>query len=344
MSPRLSLEKRIEIVLLYAKFENFEEVRRQFQKRFNSKPPSFSAIRDLVKKFKETGSVHDKIRPGRNRTVVTQQAVQTVSETLSENQNLSVRMGALKIGMKPSSYYKAVLESGLRAFRPTQVVDLSEDDFDRREQFCEMLLARFDENPHLVDKIIWSDESLFKLNGVINRHNSCYWATSNPNIVLPVPDLREGLMVWCGVTSAGLIGPYFFDGTATAARYLDMLRDFVWPRVKHKGLSFQQDGAPPHYSVAVRNWLNEKFPDRWIGRRGPIEWPARSPDLSPPDFFLWGYLKNIVYKDRPTTLDVLRERITQACAEIPIEICQKVCRSVSKRLEECRAQGGRQQL
>ncbi|EZA51886.1 hypothetical protein X777_09189, partial [Ooceraea biroi] len=35
----------------------------------------------------------------------------------------------------------------------------------------------------------------------------------------------------------------------------------------------------------ARNILNESFPDRWIGRGGRISWPARSPDLTPLDFF-----------------------------------------------------------
>ena len=32
-----------------------------------------------------------------------------------------------------------------------------------------------------------------------------------------------------------------------------------------------------------------------MGRRGSHEWPARSPDLTPCDFFLWGWLKEQVY-------------------------------------------------
>ncbi|GBO16076.1 hypothetical protein AVEN_938-1 [Araneus ventricosus] len=38
------------------------------------------------------------------------------------------------------------------------------------------------------------------------------------------------------------------------------------------------------------------FPRRWIGKGGPIQWPPKSPDIAPPDFFLWGYMKNIVYQ------------------------------------------------
>lgn len=55
--------------------------------------------------------------------------------------------------------------------------------------------------------------------------------------------------------------------------------------IDEENLFFQQDGAPPHYAMPVRNWLNERFPGKWIGRRGAIEWPPRSPDLTPLDFF-----------------------------------------------------------
>ncbi|EZA48610.1 hypothetical protein X777_13623, partial [Ooceraea biroi] len=48
----------------------------------------------------------------------------------------------------------------------------------------------------------------------------------------------------------------------------------------------------------ARNILNESFPDRWTGRGGRISWPARSPDLTPLDLFLWGHLKNEVFLTR----------------------------------------------
>ena len=132
------------------------------------------------------------------------------------------------------------------------------------------------------------------------------------------------------------------DESVNGESYLKKLQEFVWPQVKGRRLYFQQDGAPAHYSLIVREWLDQKFPGRWIGRRGPIEWPARSPDLTPPDFFLWGYLKNIVYKDRPSTLDELRDRIEQACEDIPKKMCDRVCKSMGDRLKRCREAKGKQ--
>jgi len=51
------------------------------------------------------------------------------------------------------------------------------------------------------------------------------------------------------------------------------------------------------------------FPRRLIYLRGDVEWPARSLDLSPCDVFLWGYLKEKVFKHRPRSLEDLKERI-----------------------------------
>ena len=57
----------------------------------------------------------------------------------------------------------------------------------------------------------------------------------------------------------------------------------------------QHDGAPAHFDRNVRNHLNVTYPNRWIGRGGPVPWPARSPDLTPLDYFLWGSMKSLVY-------------------------------------------------
>ena len=82
-----------------------------------------------------------------------------------------------------------------------------------------------------------------------------------------------------------------------------------------------QDGAPPHWSRAVRKWLDRKFPGRWIGRGGPVRWPARSPDLTPCDFFLWGFLKSKVYGTRPRDMEELRERLISDFDEVTAEMC-----------------------
>ena len=105
--------------------------------------------------------------------------------------------------------------------------------------------------------------------------------------------------------------------------YLDMLQNFVIDQLP-PGLIFQQDGAPPHYYRQVRGFLTENFPDIWIGRSGPVAWQHRSPDLTPLDFFFWGFVKNVVYQgDRTTTLQELKGRITNVAALVTLQMLQK---------------------
>lgn len=103
---------------------------------------------------------------------------------------------------------------------------------------------------------------------------------------------------------------------------------------------FQLDGAPPHHANIVREYLTLLFGNNWIGRAGPIQWPARSPDLTPCDFFLWGYMKNKVYARRVLDVNELRERIIQAAAKIPRDMIRRATHSVIRRARMCVEKGG----
>jgi len=87
--------------------------------------------------------------------------------------------------------------------------------------------------------------------------------------------------------------------------------------------------------------LREMFPGRLISLRGDMEWPARSPDLSPCDVFLWGYLKEKVFKHHPRSLEDLKERIQQEIDSIPPELTQRVMKNFRERLHQCVANDSR---
>ncbi|KAK9510942.1 hypothetical protein O3M35_005613 [Rhynocoris fuscipes] len=55
---------------------------------------------------------------------------------------------------------------------------------------------------------------------------------------------------------------------------------------------FQQDGATCHTARETLQLMHETFPGRVLSRFGDQNWPPRSCDLTPLDFFLWGYLKS----------------------------------------------------
>jgi hypothetical protein len=102
-----------------------------------------------------------------------------------------------------------------------------------------------------------------------------------------------------------------------------------------QNIMYQQDGAPPHNSRIVRQTLNEKFLRRWIGRGGPIGWPARSPDLTPMDFFLWGHIKQYAYKEQIEDRDELEDKIIEAFATITPDMVLNATTSLLRRAQLC---------
>jgi hypothetical protein len=123
-------------------------------------------------------------------------------------------------------------ELGLKPYRPQLLHALNEDDPDRRCEFADTLLNLFADDSSLIDRIIWTDESIFKLNGHVNRHNCVYYATENPHIVISQEMNTPGVTVWAGIWSGGIIGPFFFRDTVTAESYLQKLEDEIVPAIK----------------------------------------------------------------------------------------------------------------
>lgn len=110
-------------------------------------------------------------------------------------------------------------------------------------------------------------------------------------------------------------------------------------------LIFMQDGAPPHHTANLHDWLNQNFPGRWMGRTSanliaPLYWAPYSPDLTPCDFFLWGYIKSKVYRTQPESLEELQRRIEQVFAELPQEMVDRAIDAYVHRLEKVIEVGG----
>ena len=63
-----------------------------------------------------------------------------------------------------------------------------------------------------------------------------------------------------------------------------------------------------------------------------LEWPPRSPDLTVPDFILWGYSESEVYASKPKTIDELKCDIRAEIAAITPEILANVMQNARKKL------------
>ncbi|GFT81425.1 transposable element Tc3 transposase [Trichonephila clavipes] len=105
-------------------------------------------------------------------------------------------------------------------------------------------------------------------------------------------------------------------------------------------LWFQQDGAKCHTARAAIDLLKDTFGDRLISRFGPVIWPPRSCDLTPLDYFLWRYVKSLVYADKPQTLHHLEDNMCRVIADIRPQMLEKVIENWTSRLDYIRASRG----
>ena len=294
MAHKVTIEQRIFCVKETYALNNINQVCRDFENKFGTSV-RWHTVKAIIDRFEEHGSVLDKPRTGRPVSATSDDNSSSVREALIQTPRNSLRRLSQELNLTRMSVQQIIRKLGFKLWRPRLVQELSEDDPDRRLQFCELFQDNFAENLN----VIWSDEAQFKLNGEINRHNCVFYAEENPHEIFTKSVNSPGVIVWAAICPSRLIGPYFFPDTVNGNSYLHMLETFAFPQIRAGDdagdMWFQQDGAPPHCATAVRNRLSEEFPRRWIGRRGEMEWPPRSPDLTPMDFAVWGIVKEKVY-------------------------------------------------
>ncbi|GFW30524.1 uncharacterized protein TNCV_454621 [Trichonephila clavipes] len=190
---------------------------------------------------------------------------------------------------------------------------IHQNDHQARRRFVEWAQNEIAVVPDFHKRILFSDEAHFWLNGYVNKQNCRIWSEANLQVYVETPLHPEKLTVWCALWAGGIIGPYFFKNdeghnvTVNGDRYRAMITNFFIPELNNhdvQELWFQQDGATCHTARATIDLLKDTFGDRLISRFGPVNWPPRSCDLTPLDYFLWGYVKSLVYTDKPQTLTI----------------------------------------
>ncbi|KZC12688.1 hypothetical protein WN55_04156 [Dufourea novaeangliae] len=320
---RPTLEERYQIIQIY--IGNQSSIRatyrqlREFYSAHNS--PSEQAIRRTMDRFRTTYSLNDAITPTRQRNVRTEENIAAVNESVEEDRNLSIRRRSQELGLCPSTTWKILRK------------DLGLHDHHTRRSFADWALGQLETDPLFYRKIVFSDEAHFWLNGFVNKQNCRIWSERNPQETLQTPLYPEKSTVWCGLHAVvGIIGPYFFKNeaggrvTVNGDCYRTMINDFLFENmddIDPDEMWFKQDGATCHTATATIDLLKSKFNDKLISRNGPANWPPRSCDLTPLDYFLWGHVKSLVYADKPATIDALEANIIRVICDRMGQQCSK---------------------
>lgn len=313
--------------------------------------PSRSTLHRLVTKFETTGSVNNQPTPVRRRNARSAENIAAVRESVRENPRQSIPRRSQELGLSQTSTWRILRRDlGLHPYKIQLTQELKVNDHRQRRVFADWALEQLEADPDFGRKIIFSDEAHFWMNGYVNKQNCRIWDDANPHEVVQVAMHPEKVTVWCGFWAGGVIGPYFFENVAGKAitvngeRYRSMITDFLWPKLNDMDVAdmwFQQDGATCHTAHATMEILHERFEGTVISRGGDVNWPPRSCDLTPLDFFLWGFLKSQVYANKPQTTDALKANIRHAIDQIQPDLCARVVENWTSRMRATkRSRGG----
>ena len=247
-------------------------------------------------RIRETGVLRT-ARPDASRpcSVWTTQFEDTVLQRTEDNPSTSTGAIAIDLNTSNANVWNVLHEMGMQPFKIQKVQDLSANDFPQHVAFCQWYLHQIVNIPDFHTSVLFTDEATFTREGIFNSHNSHVWDFVNPKATgVFRHQHRFTINVWAGIVHDHLIEPYLLPNRLGGGNYIificnilpEMLENV--PLQVRQHLWFQHDGDPAHIALDVREYPNNVFPNRWIGRGGPIQWLPRSPNLTPMDFFFWG--------------------------------------------------------
>ncbi|XP_022917996.2 uncharacterized protein [Onthophagus taurus] len=339
-----------DMVCIYAqeKFNGREACRRYLLKYPNRRQPNHKLFKNWYDRLGETGSFRPKRNTGRPKKISVDEEDEVLVR-VSNNPKVSSRRLSAATGLSKSSILRILKKERLYPYHFVPVHALLPTDLRVRLEFVNFIKNRQNFDPSFIANILFTDEATFTRSGVFNFKNYHVWETENPHMTRQRHFQHEfKINVWCGIIGNYVLGPRELPNNLNGHNYLQFLQNQVDDMLAELPLNiwtvmwFMQDGAPPHFSRQVRDYLDMNFPRRWIGRGSHYTWPPRSPDCNPMDFCVWGFVKSLVYKDNPETREELWQKIVKAVDIIRNEqILFNIRRSFSKRIGKCiEANGG----
>jgi len=305
-------------VLDYHTIKSVVTVQRAFRVTYAKDPPTDKTIRAWYKQFTENGCLCKQKSKGCPLTA--EDDVERVRTNFLHSPKKSKATAAKELSMSKTTVWM-VLRKRLvyKPYRVQMVQQWSDENHRHRLHFCFQLQDLMSSDDHFLEKVQFSDEATFNVSGAVYLRMSEY-GDLKTHMAMWTINVTPKVNVFCAVSTQKVYGPFFFaEETVTGMTYLDILQLWLMPQLPNiPTFIFQQDGSPAHFHCEVRQYLNTFLLGRWIGRASGSDqplllWPPRSPDITPYDFFLWGYIKDRVFVPQlPRDLADLKARIIAA--------------------------------
>jgi len=299
---------------------------------FDVDAPDPRTILTNLDKYMENGTVENIAGRGAKRTVRTPEMIKRINDIISRNKATSVNSIAVQAGLSRSSAQRILHEEEYISYKVKSVTPLTQTHKIHRIMICKW----FKRWNKYQDRIVWySDECLFTLNPSGYEKNLRTWDKTNQHETIEKNIRKFHVQVWAAVSTEGNILWEFQSGIQTAKTYKQLLKRQL-PKMNFELAYFQHDGASIHYSYKVRRFLQKHYKHHWIGRRCPEKrWPARSPDLSVCDYYLWNRIKGGLHKYEVKDEESLKKAIRKEISTITKEEIKFACNDLLRRVDMC---------
>ena len=340
-----TLDQQNFIIFKYGELGNVTSVNRAFNTRFfpknPRKAPKRHQIERVIARFQKSGSVNPPTPLGQDAT--SQEDVMAVQEFFTRNPRAHLRHAMVELDMSINKIWR-ILRKFLKfkPYKPHTAQVLSPANMQARLAASNFLLSFTEEQ---LEKVLWSDEKWFVLHQAPNSKNDVVWGPANTRNVVACKKAHQAkVMAWVGIVDGKVLPVHWFEGNVDSNKYLDMLETIVWPAVRgsatRKQYWFMQDGAPPHCTAEVLEFLASKFGDRVISRKTQHFWPPYSPDLNPLDFSFWSQAMAHVLRCKPATIEDLKSAVDDFALNFDPQKALKMARHVRYRAQLCRSKAG----
>jgi hypothetical protein len=303
---------------------------------------------DLIKRF-ELHTDIQKLYRRKPSMLQDEDVLSAVINSIYNQRGKSLRKCASENGLSLTTTQRAARHTlKLYPYRLILVQALSFYDKIVRVEACHRLLEILETG---ID-VVYTDEASFRTDGHVNTWNCRIWEYDRPDsFVAETIQSAKQLTIWGGMSRNHLFGPYFFPSTVTGDSYRAIISEMFIPDILQKvgsinDLWFQQDGAPAHTANDTKAFLRSQFDERLISRGLHHEWPPRSPDLTPCDFYLWGIVKDLTFQRGPfSDTSAMQNAIIdafQTIRHLKIANVSSAVMSVPRRMQRCIALEGGQ--
>jgi hypothetical protein len=293
---------------------------------------SRKSVKQVLKKYQETGTVEDLAGRGRKRTC-TEAEVKTMVKKAKKGKFAPeiARESKKKVATRTVQTY--IKDAGIKWLRIKKIEKLSNAHKRKRVEYSERMKG------YNWNKVLFSDEKTFFL----GASPGYAWQDPKHRITEEKTPYPEKLNVWGAIGTHMKTKLYYFDTNLNSELYSTILKNRIkekqliysskCPKKLPKNWIFLQDNAKYHRSAKSMKTVEDLVGSRWI------EHPAKSPDLNPMED-MWSYLDRKVKEARPKTIKSLKRTLTRAWNALTWSYVAKSTTSMDRRLEQCIEKGG----